>query len=59
MNLLMGMLADEDADLRANAVMLILKLRGVIYSPDANNIIKDRGDAKTGEDSGDDDISYP
>ena len=55
----MGMLADEDADLRANAVMLSLKLRGVIYSPDANNIIKDRGDAKTGEDSGDDDIRYP
>ena len=55
----MGMLADEDGDLRANAVMLILKLRGVIYSPDANNIINDRGDAKTGEDSDDDDISYP
>ena len=55
----MGMLADEDADLRANAVMLILELRGVIYSPDANNIKKDKGDAKTGEESGDDDISYP
>ena len=55
----MGMLADEDADLRANAVMLILKLRGIIYSFDANNLIKDRGDTKTGEDSGDGDISYP
>ena len=45
----MGILTDEDAYLRANAIMLILKLRGIIYSPDANNLIKDRGDAKTGE----------